>query len=277
MKVSTIKTICDMLIYAEATIFRCDRARRVLDHLEIDFKDITISQDRRGLIELAHNEVYLKDDFKPIQLGKYSIEFQFSEGFEKILNIKILDAIYTSKELNTIVQALSPLIDNRFEHFLENFKVKKKGITLLNVTKTKNGYGFYPDSSLPHIYYETKKKKSSKLKNFTITLHKRDTNLKDKDKTDKWLKQSILYMYPDYGGVCFWVPPNGMAAGMELFEDVLDSNSSLYKSLLEWIWSYHDSRKKSFNWIAFNKEGRRLHCELQELMQDKYIIVYGIN
>ena len=277
MRASTIKTIYDMLIYAEASVFRSHQARRMLDCLDIDIKDITISQDRRGLIELAHHEVYLKDDFKPVQLGKYPIEFQFSEGFDKILNIKILDAIYTSKELNTIVRALSPLVDNRFEHFLDNFKVKRKKITLVAPKKESKGYGFYPDSSLPHIYYETTKKKSRKLKNFTIVLQKREISLKNKDISDKWLKQTIVNMYPDYGGVCFWLPPNGMAAGIELFEGVLDSSSQLYKSILEWVWSYHDSREKNFDWIAFNQEGRRLHYELQEVVKDNYILVYGIN
>jgi len=83
-----------------------------------------------------------------------------------------------------------------------------------------------------------------------------------------------IWMYPDFGDECFWYSPSGIVCPIEEFEPLLPSTSKLHQDIKKWRYSFNKQEEEQFSWSEFNQQGRKLHKELEKLLNNKYLIEY---
>lgn len=299
---TTIMTIDDMLYTAKKTFEKDARVKRLADYLNITFDDFIVLQNRQRLKDLANNEAELKRKYKPIRMGNIWLELQYSEDFSMIENIGVNTSLFknydslkslnmsfgtTDKEMEQLFKNMLVRLDEKFENVLGELCIKDKIINLrLPNERFSQNYAcqYYPDALCepPHLYFDYYRDEiceysnPSNIKNVRIEFL--NECLEEKTPANdygKWLNQKIINMYPDYGEVCFWFPPHGSAGGIEVFEKYVSEDSKLYKDFQEWTILFRSCELEWFSWEEFNKQGRRLHKKLQEILKNDFIIVYN--
>lgn len=297
-----IMTIDDMLYTAKKTFEKDIRVKRLADYLSLTFDDFIVLQNRKRLEELANDEAILKRAYKPVRLGAVWLELQYSEDFSVIENMGINTSLFKNadslkslgmtidtadKEMEQLLKNMLVRIDESFENVLDELCIKDKIINLrLPNERFSQTYAcqYYPDAKdePPYLYFDYYRDEiceysnPSNIKNVKIEFVNK--YLEEKAQTNdygKWLNQKIINMYPDYGEVCFWFPPHGSAGGIEIFEKYISKDSKLYKDFEEWLILFRSCEMEWFSWDEFNKQGRKLHKKLQEILKNDFIFVYN--
>jgi hypothetical protein len=295
---TTVMTIDNMIEQIEKYIIHNSPIKKLLDFLNIELKDVYLSQNRERLKQLAKNELeIIQNKYKTIYHGKYPIFLEFNENFSQLENISIevdffkdyevmnllnIDEKTTDTYLQKYLKDMFLLFGEKFSIILDELTIDNRVIKLkLPNERFSQNYAcnYFPNTDVPYIYFSYYRDKictytnPSNIKNLKIGFEKNNDIIYD-NLLGKWLNQEIVYMYPDYGDVCFWFLPNGCAGGIESFERYIDKNSTLYKEFEKWISYFYNCDDETFNWDIFNKVGKNLHKQLQNIVKSDYIIVY---
>ncbi len=284
-----VMTIYDMLNTAKSFNVHNAPVKLVLDYLGIKLRDINILQNRERIEEKANNEICLKEKYHAIYGGKYPIYLKFSEDFKRLEGIEISTNFFSNYEVrnhlkideNTSDEFLEKYLKNlfllfgeRFERILDELCVKDKIIKLRLPNERfeqKFACNFYPDTDAPYIYYDYCTDNTvSNIDNLTIGFENEYYDLSNLP-YNIWLNQKIVTMFPDYGMSCFWFQGG---SGIEFFEEYVKDGSDLHVRFEKWLRDFYDCEEDGFDWDEFNKRGKQLHNELQEIVSANYIIVY---
>lgn len=295
-----VMTILDMIDKVDEYFKKDSLSKRFLDFVGLDYKDVTIKQNRTRLDLLNNHSINNSfGNYRIIKESLYPLAINFDECFTKVekidintdffLNSKIIDHLNlaidtTDQYLENYLKQMLLIVDSKFDNVLEELSVVGKVIMLkLPNDRFNDEYAmnYYPDTNFPAIsfdYYrdDLDEFNISNIKNLALELISYSGYYDDNTAPIRlWLQQEIVYMYPDYGGVCFWFDPNGSAGGIECFSDYLSKDDQLYKDFESWYDCFYENETVGFDWDDFNKEGRELRRKLQEIVLEDYIIVYA--
>ncbi len=285
-----VMTIYDMLAAARKFNVHNTPVRLLLDYLNIDFEDINILQNRERIEEKANNEICLKEKYHAIYYGRYPIYLKFSEDFSRLECIEIQPNFFIDDEvekhlkinittkdefLEEYLKNLFLLFGKKFETILDELCVENKIIKLrLPNTRFEQSFAcnFYPNTDAPYVYYEYCRKDNavSNIDSLSIGFENEYYDLSNLP-YNIWLNQKIVVMYPDYGDSCFWFQGG---SGIEFFEEYVKEGSDLYVKFEKWLSDFWGCEEDNFDWDEFDKRGKQIHKELQEIVSADYIIVY---
>lgn len=294
-----VMTIIDMMNKVDEYFKKNSLSKSFLDFIGLDYKDLSIKQNRTRLNLLLNQSIgNCSDEHRIIKNSLYPLSINFNEDFTKVekinietnffLNHKIASHLNITVEtrdeyLEGYLKQMLLIIDPKFNMILEELTVIEKVIMLKLPNERfdqKYAMNYYPNTKSPSITFDYYRENldefsisnignlSIKFDSYSGYYHENTNSIR------LWLNQEVVYMYPDFGGVCFWFDPNGTAGGIESFEDCVSEDDQLYKDFESWYYSYCGN-EKDFDWEEFNKEGKVLHNQLQDLVLADYIIVYS--
>ena len=267
-------TIYKLLKNAYDTIDNNKLAQEIISYMGYTKDTVAIAQNR----SINNSD---KDSYEVIRSGKddaiFILNFNRSltniDGFS--LNYKYfsysLDRIYTIESANKFLIKLFSLLDIAIQDFMK-VGLSSDGFNKISINNTTTKLQHYIESQNISIIFESYLEISF---NYSKNI--------DENIDEKYLNQEIIDMYPDYGGADFWI--NGRSTTIEVFEEFIDINSPLALRIEEWVsWHNFDApacyigkewkNRPYFNCDEFDKVGKQLHKELQEIVKEKFIINY---
>ena len=296
-----VKTIDDMLQRAYTLIDANPAMTQLLEDLYLDKYSVGITQECSRLKKISYPRKSFGRDYRDIQGTESGIFLGFNENFTQLEVVEVMPHLFTIHHIrgwkarfNTIshdekmqwledsFSRFSPNLKGMsdfFEvHYCEAMDDTKIALRLPNACVSENkAYAFYPNTdAYPYFSCRINHNKNTYEMLKTIQLELCEPQ-KIEEPLSSWLSQSSVSMYPDYGEVCFWF--DGTAGDIDSFEEEFDfehTYKELKEKLKEWYGNKFDEITSSKNpdWDSYNKEGRALHQELQEVVKSKYIIAY---
>jgi hypothetical protein len=139
--------------------------------------------------------------------------------------------------------------------------------------KSNYACAYYPENFLEDPYFEfdiDHKEKNGRLEKIMLLFKESQSA---ECSISLWLQQKLINMYPDFGGFYLWF--NGGAGDIEDLEEYDFSNTDLPDRLKAWskLFDKMDDDPKP-DWETFNSIGKSIHEELQQIVKERYIIVY---
>jgi len=136
-----------------------------------------------------------------------------------------------------------------------------------------NAYAFYPDSNkYPYFKFDIDHDyKDGRLKSIKLEV---DRSKPVDEPVSQWLHQTIIEMYPDYGGCYLWF--DGACGCLESIEGYELEGTELAQKLENWQEIFEGSfLKTDIDWSEFDRVGKELFLELRDVMKNDYIFTYS--
>jgi hypothetical protein len=267
-----VYTINELLDRAYNTIDNNSLIQKILDILGYTKENVAIAQNRQ-------KTEYDKLVYEVIRSGKEDAIFQlnFDTTMKAIEGFGFRDC-YFSNKLDKLYN-----IDTAKQKFQELFSIFN--IDIFKFFEIDLNLDFGKNILIKPKY---KKKKQYRVNNLSIDIQDRyfEVVLRKEEnsyKNNKYLYQKIINMYPDYGHSDFWI--DGCSDSIEIFEKFIKADDPLAVEISDWI-NWHNTEAPAmyagdgwknevyFNVDEYEKEGKRLHAKLQELVKEDFIIVY---
>lgn len=271
-----VYTIYGLIKNAYKTIEKNEFIKKILAYNNLTKETVAISQNRsRKVADQFNEETHNK--YEVIKSGKDDAIFcvLFNESLTSIEGISInknyyqyrLDKSYftledVAKDLKRMFELLNIDILERFNILVVDDYIKIEQINHEKYIKIHNITILDKDYSYIDIMF--------------------DSDSVNKNNLAFYLHQNIVSMYPDFGMADFWI--GSTSTSIEEFGDLIDSKSDLAVRVEEWIGWFNchapqpcctkEWLENPFDWDKFDKVGRALHKELQEIVQDKFIVTY---
>jgi len=295
-----VKTIDDMLQRAYALIDANSAMTQLLEDLYLDKYSIGITQEYSRLKKIERPHRSLNKDYRDIQGTESGIFLGFNENFTQLEVVEVMPHLFTTHHIRGWKARFNTISHDEKMRWLESvfsrFSSNLKGMSdffevhyseamddttillkLPNEHISENrADAFYPNTN-EYPYFSCSidhERKNGMLKKIHLQLCDPEET---QEPLSHWLSQNTVSMYPDHGEVCFWF--DGTAGDIESFEEEFDfehTYKELKEKLKEWYGNKFDEITSSKNpdWDSYNKEGRALHQELQEVVKSKYILAY---
>ncbi len=223
-----VKTIDDMLQRAYEIIDSDTKVTQLLADLKLDKYGVGITQEYTRFKMLSDPYTDFIRDYRAIQGSNSGLFLGFNENFTALEVIEIMPIIFRVNHIRgykTQFNCLSneqkmKFLENAFSNFNENLKglnsyievkyLEDVGNTEIvlkmpNARLSKNfACAFYPNSNeYPYFTFDIDhKNEDGRLKRIRLKLSRSEDI---KEPVSKWLHQTIIDMYPDYGGLLFMV------------------------------------------------------------------------
>lgn len=287
-----VKTIDDMLDRAYTIISANKKLMSCLKGIGQSKESVGICQNYSRFIDFFQSEfeqIFAKNfnenfisPYRIIQATNSGIYLCFSEDFSALEKIEveliknpITHLNYTEQMwflrdffgcfvefANDIVECIEPN-----KHLTGNFFVIKKDGKVLRDNESS---AIYPNRNKEYFVFE-RINKSDMISKITLRLMPmKPINAP----LSLWLNQKIIRIMPDF--TCYlW---DNAGCGIDLddligYENLHDSE--LGKALDAWGSEFDSGAlDKDFDWESFNKKGRKLWRELQNLIKEHYIVMY---
>jgi hypothetical protein len=291
-----IKTIDDMLERAYKIIDEDTKITQLLKDLNLDKYSVGITQEYTRLKMLSDPHANFIEDYRCIQESESSIYLGFNENFTVLEEIEIMPTVFSNNYIRGYKAQFNTLANEQKMAFLENafanyhptlkglssyveVKYLKDYIDTEIVLKMPNdrvannlAFAFYPDCcKYPYftfdIDHEAKKGRVQKIK------LKLSESKQIEEPVSKWLHQTVVTMYPDYG--CYlWF--DGGCGCLEDFEEYDLQDTNLAQKLEDWHGVFEqESLQSDADWIEFNKVGKKLYMQLRDTIKNDYILTYA--
>lgn len=291
-----VKTIDDMLERAY-TVFDNDKAlTQLLFDLNIDKYTVGISQEYTRFKMLSDPYSNFITDYRCVQESESGIYLGFNENFTLLEVIEIMPNIFRNnhirgwkaqfnsfnlqekiKFLERVFSKFNPKLQN-VDSYIEVREIEDIGdieiaLKMPNERVSNNNvYASFPDSrEYPSFTFSIHHhSKDGRLNSIKLDLCQHEAI---NEPVSKWLHQTTISMYPDYGAYLWF---DGAGGGLDSIDGYDFENSELAKKFDEWQNIFEKSWKQTdTNWEEFNKTGRELFLELRDVIKQNYILTYA--
>lgn len=293
-----VKTIYDMLDYAYRVIDSNPQILKFFSILGVDKTTIGICQNNTRLFSIAEPFKNFSPRYRAIQSTESGIYLCFNETMYEIEAIEVKPYLFRDdalrgwgtrfkdlddKEKITLFESAFIQFGSNLAGLSDYIEYRNMGDRLRNEIalnedneRLKGDYAcaYFPDGALEYPYFEfdiDHKEKNGHLDKITFIFN-------DREPVDcpisLWLHQYVVNMYPDFGNVYLWF--NSGAGDINSLEEYDFSQTDLPESLEDWsrLFNKMDDDPNP-DWETFNNIGKSLHSELQNIVKERYIIVYG--
>lgn len=294
-----VKTIDDMLERAYDIIDKDPKTTLLLQNLGLNKFTVGISQEYSRHKALSKPYCNFSEDYRPVQGSEAELYLAFNENFTVLEAIEISPTFFSENyirgytaQFNT--HSLSDkmlFLEKAFAEFhpqlahlssyLEVKEIEKMAnieITLKIPNErmlTNYASAFYPNpDTYPYFSFSINhKEKNGRLDKIMLCLAPSSYEPID-EPISKWLHQSTVSMYPDYGDVYLWFA--GAAGDIESLEGYDFQGGELATKFEDWYGEFrYNASVIDADWEAFNETGHALFLELKERIKDNYILMYA--
>ena len=292
-----VKTIDDMLERAYKIIDKDKKITKLLYDLKLDKNTIGITQEFTRFKSLSEPYSNFIIDYRCVQDTESGIYLGFNEDFTLLEVLEISQSTFRTKTLRGYKAQFNSYSNQEKVGFLEKifyeFNPKLKNLnSFIEVKQTKEtidseiflkipnerlsnnlAYVFYPDSTqYPYfcfsIDHESKEGRLNAIK--LLLNNSKSINAP----VSKWLHQSIISMFPDYGQAYLWF--EGAAGCLESIEGYPLEGTLIAKKLEDWQDIFEGSWDRTdTDWAEFDRVGKELFLELRDIIKEDYILTYA--
>lgn len=292
-----VQTIDDMLQRAYEIIERNPKVIELLNNLKLDKYSIGVTQEYTRFKMLSDPYVDFIRDYRCIQEGEGGIYLGFNENFTVLEVIEISTRFFRDNHIRGYKAEFNNLSNEQKIEFLDNifscYDTKLSGLSsyvevkyiesiisteiILKMPNNRvvdnKAYAFYPDSNeYPYFIFDIDHEhKDGRLRSIKLELARSEPI---NEPVSKWLHQTVVDMYPDYGGCFLWF--DGACGCLESIEGYELEGSELAQKLEDWQGLFEGSfLRTDIDWVEFDKVGRELFVELRDVIKKDYILTYS--
>ena len=292
-----VKTIDDMFKRAYEIIDNNPKVTELLNNLQLYKYSVSITQEYTRFKMLSDPYADFIRDYRAIQDSESGIYLGFNENFTVLEVIEISTRFFRDNHIRGYKAEFNNLSNQQKIEFIENvfskYDSKLSGLSsyievkyldeignteitlkMPNDRLSKNlSYAFYPDSDdYPYFKFDINHEhKDGRLRSIKLELARSEPI---NESVSKWLHQTVIDMYPDYGGCFLWF--DGACGCIESIEGYELMGTELAQKLEDWQSIFEDSFfKTDIDWNEFDRVGKELFLELRDIIKNDYILTYS--